>query len=148
LKIIYPKFPLKGVNGNSIVNSNSFKIWRGLAFERFCWRHSNQIKRRLKIEALGCSVNSVSGKDYQIDLLFDREDNFINLCECKYYNKPFILSKEYGKTLNLKRDRFIKDHNITKSCSWTIITSHGLKINSNTDNVVDNQIDIRDLIYN
>jgi hypothetical protein len=66
-----------------------FSIYLGLAFERFCYRHSALIARRLGFSAVAyeCGAyfgRSDSGSGSQIDLLFKRADRVITLCEVKF----------------------------------------------------------------
>ena len=65
----------------------------------------------------------------QIDLLFDREDGAITLCEMKYSTAPFTLDKEQAQNLLNKKDVFIKETKTTKQVFIAIITANGIKNN-------------------
>ena len=117
------------------VKSPVLNTWRGYAFEEICLNHIDEIK-----EALGVSgVNSkesqwaLRGDDdvdgTQIDLVIERADNVVNLCEMKFYNEEFRVTKEYNKKLshrlNLLQERIPKRHVV----HMTLITTEGLAPN-------------------
>ncbi len=96
-----------------ITQSQSFKSWRGYAFEALCLQHLYPIRKALKIEAdasihtwrhRGDSENSGA----QIDLIFDRSDGVIQLCEIKCTDKPFTITKIYRNNLKTKLEVFQK----------------------------------------
>ena len=66
----------------------------------------------------------------QIDLLIDRKDDVINLCECKYANKPYELSEKDAAALERKRDVFLSETGTKKSIHLTMITANGLVQNA------------------
>jgi hypothetical protein len=89
--------------------------WQGLAFETLCYKHINQIRRALNISptAIASSWRYVPTKGSkhrgaQIDLLFDRSDDTITICEIKYTEEPFLLTKEYVDVLQQKIRVFIE----------------------------------------
>ncbi len=84
-------------------------------------------------------------KGVQIDLIIDRPDNCINLCEIKFYNDEFIVSKEYSKILQYKKQKFQEITKIRKTVFVTLITSFRTKENSYYHEVVNNQLTINDL---
>jgi len=70
-----------------------------LAFERLCFAHIPQIKRALKLEAVACIVAPWMKTDEkegaQIDMLIDRADRVVNVCEIKFANADFTIDKRY-----------------------------------------------------
>lgn len=78
--------------------------WYGLAFERICMLHIPQIKKRLGIEQIYTEYYSWRSKcstpAAQIDLLIERADHLINLCEIKYSQSPYTITKE--EELNIR----------------------------------------------
>ena len=74
----------------------------------------------------------------QIDLLIDRRDDVINLCEMKCTDKAFEITKEYRNDMINKVDTFIEEARPDKSVHVTMITSNGLKENRYTDVVQNN----------
>ena len=71
----------------------------------------------------------------QIDLLFDRADNVINICECKYTAEPFRIDKEYDAKLAQKVGVFREVTKTRKSIHLTLITSSGLVRNEYSSRV-------------
>ena len=110
-------------------------VWTALAFERVCLGHIGQIKKKLGIVGVSTSVNSwftLATELYdgvQIDLLIDRNDNVINICEIKYYNNEFAIDKNYEESLRRKISTFKLATKTKKSVFLTLIASSGLRIN-------------------
>jgi AAA+ ATPase superfamily predicted ATPase len=95
--------------------SQSYKIWLGFAFENLCLKHINEIKKELGISGVYSEVSSYrvvgdkTEKGFHIDLLIDRKDDVIILCEIKYYGSSYKIDKKYAKELQDKRQRFIEN---------------------------------------
>jgi AAA+ ATPase superfamily predicted ATPase len=131
-------------------NSQSFRIWAGYAFETICLKHVNKIKSALEIggvsTANGYWQSTVDGKkEIEVDLVIDRADNCINLCEIKFQNEPFEMQKSYAIELQRKKDLFKKRTNTSKALFTTLITSHGAVKNPAYLSVVDHQISVEQL---
>lgn len=136
----------------TIYQSQQYKIWTGFAFENLCLRHIAQIKKALGIfgiysEQSGYTQKS-NGDDYgfQIDLIIDRKDNVVNLCECKYYNDTFTVSKSYADNLRRRRNIFQSAISPKKSVFNTLITAYGAVKNEYFLDVVDNELTVSDLM--
>lgn len=116
-------------------NSQSVVSWRGLAFEGVCFRHINQIKRALGIAGVVSSQSSwiVRGTEEtdgcQIDMLINRKDNVMNLCEMKFYNEVFTVTKAYHMTLTHRQNILSETLPRRTSVHSTLITTYGLKYN-------------------
>jgi len=67
-----------------------------------------------------------SEQGVQIDLLIDRADNCINLCELKYCNDEFTINKAYDKELREKKNLFISYTKTKKSVFLTLIAPYGV----------------------
>ncbi|MBO7092923.1 MAG: hypothetical protein J6W23_14155, partial [Victivallales bacterium] len=98
----------------SSLNSPMHAAWTGLAFERVCMQHIAQIQKALGISGVICNCyawryNGKSRKGAQIDLVIDRQDNIINLCEIKFSRNPFTIDREYSENLQNKLDAFIEE---------------------------------------
>lgn len=110
-------------------NNPSINSWRGFAFENVCTDHIKQIKFALGISGVHTETYSWQGSDSQIDLIIDRDDRLINLCECKYSINEFLIDKEYDVKLRQRQASFIAETGIKKSTILTLITTFGLKRN-------------------
>ena len=86
--------------------SQSITTWRGYAFEEVCLRHIRQIKNALGISGVTSRQSSwdVRGdgetQGSQMDLLIERKDNIVSMCEMKFYNEEFTVSKAYHLKIN------------------------------------------------
>jgi uncharacterized protein len=137
-----------------LAESQAYKIWSGYAFETLCHKHIQSIKNILQIGAVYTEIYSlrVSASDdtsgFQIDLLIDRKDNCMNLCEIKFYSGSFVVSKEYCKQLVEKKQRFIDYTGTRKQIFVTFITNHGVTMNSTAQAIVDVQVRLEDFFSN
>lgn len=117
-------------------NASSQKItsWRGIAFENVCYNHIPQLKAVLGISGVVTNHYSLvyqsdSEKGAQIDLILERNDNIVHLCEIKFYSNVFVQTKEeHIKLLNKSNvlSKFIKRK---ESIRNVLITTYGLKEN-------------------
>ena len=108
--------------------------WRGIAFENLCFNHIQQIKSALGIPGVASrqSAWSKRGDDIegaQIDLLIDRNDNIINMCELKYYGDEFTVNKEYYKKLLHRQELLSAEIPKRYAIHNTLITTFGLTYN-------------------
>lgn len=113
-----------------------YNAWAGLAFERICFQHINQIKCALSISGIISNVYSwqyrptnPNESGAQIDMLIDRDDQVINLCEIKFAQGEYELTESYNNTLQNKLSTFITHSGTRKGVSLMMITSYGLKRN-------------------
>lgn len=110
-------------------NSPSINSWRGFAFENVCADHVWQIKFALGISGVHTETFSWRGRESQIDLIIDRDDRLINLCECKFSSREFVIDKEYDTVLRERQAAFLEETGTRKSTMMTLITPFGLKRN-------------------
>lgn len=135
-------------------NSPALNTWSGLSFELLCMTHINQLKETLGISGVQtrvCSWRSKDGsfvagshKGAQIDLLIDRKDETVNICEMKYSKEPFEITKDYAERLQNKLNRFAAETKTGKSLLLTMMTANGIKHNSHSD-IVQKEILLEDL---
>lgn len=80
-----------------------------------------------------CAWRSLSKEDgikgAQIDLLLDRNDRIINLCEMKFYSGEYTITRAYSENLRNKKCRFIEETGTRKAVHVTLITTYGVKHN-------------------
>ena len=119
------------------INTPSYYAWCGNAFEIVCLNHLQQIKTALGIAGIETMSYSWKSKEKingaQIDLLIDRRDDVINVCEMKYTLAPFVIETEYEKNLRNKCMVFSRETASKKSLHLTLIAASGLKSNEYTD---------------
>ena len=116
-------------------NAQKFVSWRGFAFENVCLNHIRQIKVALGISGVSTnqSVLHTQGNETnggrQIDLLIERKDNVVNVCEIKYYSDEFAVDKNYYETI-MGRMNYVASLIPKKAVAQsTLITTFGLKRN-------------------
>jgi hypothetical protein len=132
--------------------SQSYKIWSGYAFESICFKHIDAIKRVLGIGAVYTELSSMrvpgddTRKGFQIDLIIDRKDDTINLCEVKYYSGPFKITKSYANQLIVRRQQFIEHTGTRKQVFITFITNYGISENQYSREVVDAHISLAEIL--
>ncbi|MBQ2492645.1 MAG: ATP-binding protein, partial [Bacteroidales bacterium] len=128
----------------SAANSQGVKAWSGLAFERVCLQHVPQIKKALGIAAVASrqhgwhsdSSQLEKGEHgVQIDLIIDRADNIVNLCEMKWASDEYVIDKKYDEELRHKSDVFCRQTKIKKAVHLTMITTFGVKHNIYFDSI-------------
>jgi predicted AAA+ superfamily ATPase len=131
-------------NWLTYIDSPKYRIWSGYAFEQVCLYHFTQIKQALGISGVQTSVSAWRSKSKtegaQIDLVIDRRDQVINLCEMKYSINPFAIDKKYAEELRDKAGIFKSETNTRKSVFLTMITTFGLKSNSYSTGLVQNDL--------
>ena len=117
-----------------VSNSQPGRIWCGLAFERVCLQHVEQIKVALGIadvrtEAYGWRMSSETG-GAQIDLVLVRDDRVVNLCEMKYTNGEYVIDEDYERQLRNKVDAYQRETGTEDTILLTMVTARGLKANA------------------
>lgn len=134
-----------------LFSEQSFKIWCGYAFENICLIHYCQIAKALGISSIIHEFSSFqfSGNDdypgIQVDLLIDRADAVINLCEVKFYNAPFRLTSNYKHALIDRANIFAALTKSKKSIFTTLVTTYGLINAGEHLDVVQNVVTLEDL---
>jgi hypothetical protein len=118
--------------------SPAWRAWSGYAFESVCLKHIPQLKAALGISGIGTSesqwrygeprASAQSGA--QIDLLIDRRDNTINLCEMKFSDTAFTIDKRYAALLREKKDIFRRVTGTRKNVFITMVTIFGVTDNA------------------
>lgn len=124
------------------------RTWSGLAFESLCFKHIEQVKRGLGIAGISTITSgwryipkpSSGQMGAQIDLVIDRADKCINLCEMKYTDAEFVIDKSYADRLQLKKQVFKERTETNKTLFTTLVTTYGIKKNPYALAIVDQQL--------
>lgn len=140
--------PNKKPVGSFMLMSSSakYKTWAGFAFESLCIKHIHQIKQALGIGGIFSTESSfyakgnANGEGFQIDMLIDRSDNTINLCEMKFYATEYELTKKEAEKLHKRRELFRQKTQTRKYLINTLVTTFGLKTNEYSASVVDKSL--------
>ncbi len=121
------------------IDSPSHRAWSGYAFEQLCLYHIDEIKKALGISGISSNASSWRSTKFdtkvQIDLLIDRRDGVINLCEIKFSVNQFSINKRYDAELRNKVGVFKTETNTRKAVFLTLITTFGIKQNQYSGNI-------------
>ena len=126
------------------------KSWAGLTFEQVCKDHIKQIKHKLSIAGLYSEESAwfVQADEIhggaQIDMIIDRRDRIIDICEIKFSEKPFVIDKKYDLELRNKMGIFKTVTKTNKAVQLIMITSLGVAQNMYSS-LVQNQVTADDL---
>jgi len=153
LSDFYSLFYLKFIKDNTnydegiwinAIDNPSQRAWAGYAFEQICLAHVPQIKKALGINGIISHTSSwqssKSAKGAQIDLVIDRRDQVVNLCEVKYSINPYLITKAYSDNLRNKMGAFRNETKTRKAIFLTMITTYGLERNKHSTSLVQNEI--------
>ena len=135
-----------------IINTPEYYNWMGYAFENVCYQHLREIKVALSLEESSMaspwrhtSKKGTSDHGAQVDLLFDRNDRAITICEIKYTDHPFVIDKEYAAKLIKKIEIFKKMTHTKNQIFLAIIAASGIKQNMYSEELVNNIVTSDDL---
>ncbi len=132
--------------------SRSWSSWSGYAFERLCQKHSRQIENALGISGISTVTSSWQyrpqtrrEKGAQIDLVIDRADRVVTLCEIKFCDRPFVITKDYAARIQEKIDTFRRITRCRKTLLLAMITPFGLESNDYAGQLVHQEATLDDL---
>ncbi|MGM9778924.1 MAG: ATP-binding protein [Prevotella sp.] len=135
--LFYLKFIKKNTENDESFWSHSYqsplrRAWVGIAFERVCFQHLRQIRQALGIGGVVSSVYSLNipptelHRGAQIDMIIDRADNMVNICEMKYSNEEYVVTKDDALSIANKTSRLLEVMKKRKSVAITIVTVYGI----------------------
>jgi hypothetical protein len=152
----YSLFYLKFIEGSKAMGSgtwlksvsgSSWKSWSGNAFEGICMKHISQIKIAIGIHDVYTEVSiwryqpgASTEKGAQIDLLIDRNDSCINVCEMKFSQSAFEITKTYAAELSSKLEVFREHTKTSKTLFLTMLTTYGIKNNKSYPSLVQKEL--------
>lgn len=147
-------FSLRFVKGHEFeswleyINSPGYYAWRGMAFELVCLLHVPQIKAALGITGVASSESAWRGagatSGAQVDLVIDRADGIVNLCEMKFSDRELAIDKALDAELRSKAEAFSCETGTRKAVHITMVTSSGLVQNRYRESV-QNELTVDDL---
>lgn len=131
-------------NWIKITNTPTYRAWSGYAFEQICLYHVTEIKQAIGISGVISRTYSwksqTSEKGAQIDLVIDRNDQVVNICEIKFSQDIYTISKSYADNLRNKRGTFSFETGTKKAVFLTMITTYGTRKNSHYHDLVQNEV--------
>ena len=150
-------FYLRFIKGSETVNASfwsaytddgSHRAWTGYAFEQVALAHIDQIKCKLQIGGVLTrqyawrSTRSTPG--VQIDLIIDRNDGVMNLCEMKYSRDEYEIDASYGRQLQRRVEVFRRETGTKAALHTTFVTTYGLVQNEHAT-YVQSEVSMEDL---
>lgn len=134
------------------IHTPAYYAWAGYAFEAVCFKHIGQIKKALGLDRISCGYGDwryspISAQDQgtQIDLLFDRDDDCVTICEIKNTDKPFSVTKEYAKDLENKKRVYVNQTRTSKLILMALISNKGAVENDYYKKIFSNCVTTEDL---
>jgi predicted AAA+ superfamily ATPase len=122
-----------------MIDSPKYRAWSGYAFEQVCLAHVPLVKRALGIDGIETETSSwKSTKEStgaQIDLVIDRRDGVINLCEMKFSVSPYSIDKKYDAELRNKSLAFKSETRTRKAVFIVLMTTFGLQQSKYSGNI-------------
>jgi AAA+ ATPase superfamily predicted ATPase len=134
-----------------ICDQQSWTSWSGYAFESICLKHITKIKEALGIdtilvrESVWTNIPSITKRGAQIDLLLDRDDHCITICEMKFSSNKYSISNKYATELEQKRLVFAYTTKTKKTIFITMVTTYGVDQNAYFKKLVQNELTMHDL---
>lgn len=119
----------------NMIDSPSRRAWSGYSFEQLCLHHVRQIKKKLGISGVQSDICAWKTDGAQVDLLIDRRDQTINLCEMKFAQGEFVITKQYDEHLRHRTELFRTVTKTKKALHQTFVTTYGVKENSYSGNI-------------
>ena len=130
------------------INTPEVNSWMGLSYERICMAHIQQIKHALRIDAistLSYSWRTKSAKPAaQIDIVIERADKIVNICEVKYCQNEYYLDKEEYDKICKRKNAFIQETGLRHTPWLTMITTEGIAQGKYSE-MVQSQVRLDDL---
>ncbi len=130
-------------------NSHMFTTWSGLAFEKLCLNHEEQIRGALGIAGVSAEVFSwfskaketvdpktgkkVKSRGAQIDMLIDRADKVINVCEMRFWSQPYVMTAKDEGDIERRVNALTRETGTDKNVIVTLVTTKGMERNEHSE---------------
>jgi len=117
-----------------------YKVWSGYCYEKVCLLHIEKLREKLGIS--GVLTSAYAWRDTseeggaQVDLVIDRNDGLINLCEIKFSSEEYTITKSDYDSFRRKRSIFVNSTKTKKAVQTTLITTFGIKRNTYSSEIV------------
>lgn len=135
----------------NMTGTPTINTWYGLAYERVCLYHVREIIHALRFDTIHTEYyawrSNQANPGAQIDIIIDRADNNITICEVKYSKSEYTLSKSEFNKINNRSEIFKTETKTKKGIQTCIISTFGLKENDYAD-IASQTITLKDLFTN
>lgn len=132
--------PFKGSKWTQVFQKQEYKSWCGYAFETICLKDSQEIKKALKCDQIESKNYSWHNDKAQIDLVINRNDDVVNLCEIKFYNDEYSMDAGYLGSLRNKESQFRAATKNKKGIYTAMISTWGVKWNQYSKAIISNNL--------
>lgn len=135
----------------AVIHSAAWYAWAGYAFEAVCLKHVDSIIYAIGLDKINVYwsdwryVPGSDGKGAQIDLVLDREDDCVTLCEIKHTEKPFVITKSYAGEIETKQEIYKEQTRTKKQIHWCLITNNGVVNNEYFEKLINHVVTLDDL---
>lgn len=135
----------------NVIHTSAWYAWAGYAFEAVCWKHIDMIKKALGLDKIHTNwgdwryIPEKSAKGAQIDLVLDRDDDCVTLCEIKHTEKDFVITKTYAKEIESKQVIYKEQTRTKKQILWCLITNNGIAENRYFRELIQHTVNLDDL---
>lgn len=133
------------------IQKPTYHVWAGYAFEAVCFKHIEQIIKALHIKTAESTstwrlmTHKKEEDGTQIDMLIERSDDAINICEIKYTDQPFAIQKSCAVNLEKKMAIFKKTTGTQKQIFLSFISANGIKPTIYSEEIVSGIVTLSDL---
>lgn len=120
------------------LNTPVLNTWMGIAFEHVCIAHMQQIRHALGLDVIAVEYYSWRSKEppaAQIDIIIERADHMINICEVKYAQAEYAITASEDKKMRNRLSAFARQTKTKAGLLPTWITTYGLYPNEYAHNV-------------
>ena len=147
------------------MDSRSVSAWMGLSFELVCLAHHRQIKAALGIAGVGTAISSwrrIAGvgtaisswrsktdpdknmPGFQIDMIIERADRIIHLCEMKFSTDRYAITDNYEMKLRERMGLFRMATKTRKTLVITFVTTYGV-VDGKHKSIIHSEVTMDDL---
>ena len=150
--LFYHRFGMGKTTDNhfwrNMLNDPKQNTFYGLAFERVGLFHFRHITYALGVSGVHTEFYSWRSKQsapqVQIDMVIDRSDGIVNICEMKYSRLPYQMTAVEADKIRHREEAFLLENPDKQWTQVVVITTRGLKQNTNSDVAV-KQLTLDDL---
>lgn len=126
--------------------TSCYATWCGLAFERLCFAHIPQIKHALGIAGVSTQTYALYKENAQIDMVIERSDKVIDLCEIKFTDRPYALSKREAELLSNRAEVLMHSFKSRRTMEIVLISNQNAMRNMHYNSLINKNITLDDLI--
>ena len=135
----------KGTKWTHLFQKQEYKTWCGFAFETICLKHVEAVKKALNCEQIESKNYAWYNASSQIDLVIDRADGVVNLCEIKFYNDEFSIDADILKQLRGKESQFRISTKTKKSVFTIMLSTWGVITNQYSKAIISKSVSLSSL---